>query len=228
MNLDLSHLHHVIVKQIILNGYAPSIETLSKIFQRSNEDVIQCLKDLEEYHGVVLHPKTSEVWAIHPFSSSPTNFWVKSQQGQWWGNCAWCSLGIAAIIKKDVTITTTLGGEDKQIKFEIKNGELITDRPLFIHFPIAMKNAWDNVIFTCSVMQIFSSDTEIVDWCLRHNFCKGDVQPMENIWNFAKVWYGNHLCEDWKKWTSEQAKLIFEQFNLVSDIWEISSTKSRF
>ncbi|CAF4193755.1 unnamed protein product, partial [Rotaria sordida] len=52
---------------------------------------------------------------------SPTNFWVESAKGQWWGNCAWCSLGIAAIINEDVTITTTLGGESKQIKFAIKD-----------------------------------------------------------------------------------------------------------
>jgi len=152
------------VKEIISNGYSPTIESLSKIFHRSEEDIIKCLKDLQEYHGVVLHPKTSEVWVIHPFSLSPTNFWVKSNQGQWWGNCAWCSLGIAAIINSDVTITTTLGGENKQISIEIKDGEIISDKTLFIHFPIAMKNAWDNVIFTCSVMQIFSCESDVVPY----------------------------------------------------------------
>ncbi|CAF1494937.1 unnamed protein product [Rotaria sordida] len=141
MNLDISHLHHVLLKEIILNGYGLSIETLCDIFQRSKEDLIQCLKDFEEYHSVVLHPKTSEVWVIHPFSLSPTNFWVESAKGQWWGNCAWCSLGIAAIINEDVTITTTLGGESKQIKFAIKDGKLIKDECLFVHFPIAMRNA---------------------------------------------------------------------------------------
>ena len=113
MDLNVSHLHYVIIREIISSGYAPAIDGLSTIFQRSKEDILQCLKDLEEYHGVVLHPKTSEVWIIHPFALSSTNFWVKSNQGQWWGNCAWCSLGIASILKEDVTITTTLGGEDK-------------------------------------------------------------------------------------------------------------------
>ncbi len=228
MNLDVSHLHYTLIKEIISNGYSPTIESLSKIFHRSKEDIIKCLKDLQEYHGVVLHPKTSEVWIIHPFSLSPTNFWVKSNQGQWWGNCAWCSLGIAAIINSDVTITTTLGGENKQISIEIKDGEIISDKTLFIHFPIAMKNAWDNVIFTCSVMQIFSCESDVDDWCKRHNYTKGDVQPIENIWNFAKIWYGNHLSQNWTKWTNEQAKSIFEQFNLTNDIWKIPQTNKTF
>jgi hypothetical protein len=228
MNLDISHLHHIILKEIILNGYAPTIETLSKIFDRSKEDIIECLKDLQEYHGVVLHPKTFQIWVIHPFSLSPTNFWVKSNQGQWWGNCAWCSLGIAAIIKEDVTITTTLGGEYKQINIQIKDGEIVPNQSLFIHFPIAMKNAWDNVIFTCSLMQIFCSESEIDDWCKRHQYSKGDIQPIENIFNFAKIWYGNHLEQDWKKWTNEQAKEIFQKFNLIHDIWNIPSTNKTF
>lgn len=228
MNLNVSQLHHVLIREIISNGYSPSIETLSNIFQQPKENIIQCLKDLEEYHGVVVHPKTSQVWVIHPFALSPTNFWVKSNKGQWWGNCAWCSLGVAAIIKEDVTITTTIGGEDRQIKFYIENGEIITGESLFIHFPVPMKNAWDNVIFTCSSMLIFSSESEIEDWCQRHQYPKGDVQPIENIWNFSKVWYGNHLAQEWTKWTNEQAKEIFQKFNLTSEIWDIPQTNKTF
>lgn len=228
MNLAVSQLHYTILSEIVANGYAPTVDNLAAIFQRSKDDTIKCLKDLEEYHGVVLHPKTSEVWIIHPFSLSPTNFWVKSSKGQWWGNCAWCSLGIASIIKEDVTITTTLGGENKQITFQIKDGKILSDQPLFIHFPIPMKNAWDNVILTCSVMLVFSSEEEIEHWCQHHHYPKGDVQTIENIWNFAKVWYGNHLDQHWTKWTNEQAKDLFQQFNLTHDIWKIPDTKKTF
>ncbi|UJR11468.1 hypothetical protein I4U23_015647 [Adineta vaga] len=228
MELNLSHLHHILIKEIVQNSHVPTIANLSTIFQRSKEDIIQCLKDLEEYHGVVLHPKTSEVWIIHPFSLSPTNFWVESSQGQWWGNCAWCSLGIAALLNQDTTITTTLGGESKQIKIHIKDGQLIANERLFIHFPIPMRNAWDNVVFTCSVMQVFTSESEVDNWCQRHQILKGDIQSIENIWNFARVWYGNHLNQNWAKWTNEQAKSIFAEFNLTHDIWRIPQTNSRF
>lgn len=228
MELNVSQLHHILLKEIISNGYAPSIENLSTIFQQSKEKIIQCLKDLEDYHGVVLHQKTSQVWIIHPFSLSPTNFWVKTNRRQWWGNCGWCSLGIAAIIKEDVTVTTTIGGEDRQIRFYIKDGKIITDESLFIHFPIPMKNAWDNVIFTCSSMLIFSSESEVDDWCQRHQYSKGDVQSIENIWNFAKIWYGNHLSPQWTKWTNEQAREIFQKFNLTNEIWDIPQTNKTF
>lgn len=228
MEISLSRLHHTLLTDIIKDGYAPSIETLAAKFQQPKETVVGHLKDLEDYHGVVLHPKSSEVWVIHPFSLAPTNFWVESDQGRWWGNCAWCSLGIVALLKKDATITTTLGGETEQIQIQIRNDQVITTRPLFVHFPIPMKNAWDNVIFTCTLMQIFQSEGAVDDWCRRHRLPKGDIQPLEHIWNFAQVWYGNHLDENWAKWTFDQAKDIFERFQLNHNVWQLPGTKDRF
>ena len=181
MEISLSHLHHTLLTDIIKDGYAPSIEALAEKFQQPQETVIRRLRDLEEYHGVVLHAKSSEVWVIHPFSLAPTNFWVESNQGRWWGNCAWCSLGIVALLKTDATITTTLGGETEQIQIQIKNGQVITTRPLFVHFPIPMQNAWDNVIFTCTPMQICPSAEAVDAWCQRHRLPKGDIQPLDHI-----------------------------------------------
>jgi hypothetical protein len=121
-----------------------------------------------------------------------------------------------------------LGGEDKQISFDITNGKIVSDQLLFIHLPIPMKNAWDNVVFTCSVMLIFSSEDDIDNWCTRHHFSKGDVQSIENIWNFAQVWYGNHSSQQWTKWTNEQAKDIFQRFHLTHDVWKIPQTNKNF
>ena len=187
-----SNLHYSIIKGIIDNGFAPSVDELSKTLKATKNDIENGLKDLQDYHGVVLHPNETKVWVIHPFSLAPTNFYVRSKKGEWWGNCAWCSLGIAALLKDDVTITTTIGAETKQVEINIINGQ-IQEKNYFIHFPIPMKNAWDNVVYTCSNMLVFESEEQIDDWTKKHNILKGDVQPIENIWNFSKKWYGNHL-----------------------------------
>ena len=136
-----SNLHFSIIKSIIEKGYEPSVDDLSETLKSTKNEIIKGLKKLEEYHGVVLHPNQTKVWAIHPFSLAPTNFYVKSREGEWWGNCAWCSLGIAALLKDDVKITTTIGAETKQIQINIIDGE-IQEKNYYIHFPIPMKNAW--------------------------------------------------------------------------------------
>ena len=221
------YLHYTIIKHIIDEGFAPGVHTLSVILKTDVSEIEKGLYALQDYHGVVLHPNEPKVWVIHPFSLAPTNFLVKSFKGEWWGNCAWCSLGIAALLKENVTITTNLGAHEEQVVIHIINGE-VQEKNLYIHFPIAMKNAWDNVIYTCSNMLVFRDEEQINYWTKRHNIPKGDIQPIANVWEFSKKWYGNHLNPDWKKWTMQEAKEIFLQFNLTNKIWDIATSGSRF
>jgi hypothetical protein len=222
-----SILHYQIIKFIIKNRYAPNVAELSEIMESPEKEISIGLKKLQEGHGIVLHPNSYKIWVIHPFSLAPTNFLVKNNQKEWWGNCAWCSLGIAALLNDDVTITTTIGANDKQISIHIKDGKVLENN-LFIHFPIPMKNAWDNVIYTCSTMLLFENEDQINEWSSKHKIPKGDVQPIEKICEFSKVWYGNHLNPKWKKWSSEEAKEIFRKFNLTHEIWDIPVSNTRF
>ena len=203
------------------------MEDLSKLLKKSKEEIVEGLHNLQEYHGVVLHPNEPKIWVIHPFSLAPTNFYVQSQKGEWWGNCAWCSLGVAALLKEDVKISTSIGGETKRIEINIINGE-IQEKNYLIHFPIPMKNAWDNVIYTCSNMLIFENEQQVEIWSKKHNIPKGDIQPIENIWNFSKKWYGNHLDPNWNKWTMEEAKELFKEFELDNEIWHLGDSTERF
>ncbi|MDQ3847264.1 MAG: alkylmercury lyase family protein [Bacteroidota bacterium] len=221
------NLHYTILKYIIDNGFAPDVETLSEMLKAKGSEVEQGLYALQEYHGVVLHPNEPKVWVIHPFSLAPTNFLIRSAKGVWWGNCAWCSLGIAALLKEDLTITTRLGAYDEQIVIHITDGEVL-EKNLYIHFPIPMKKAWDNVIYTCSNMLVFKDEEQINSWTKRHNIAKGDIQPISHVWEFSKTWYGNHLNPEWKKWTMEEAKALFTQFNLTNEIWNLETSNARF
>ena len=225
--INYSVLHHRILRHFVEAGHPPSVDELSASLNQPREAVVAGLQELQDYHGVVLHPGTSEIWIIHPFSAAPTNFWVEGGGRSWWGNCAWCSLGVAALVGGDVTITTTLGGESKQVKVRIVGGKL-QDKGYLVHFPIPMKQVWDNVIYSCSAMLLFESEAAINDWSLRHRIPRGDVQSLSNIWEFAQVWYGRHLDEHWSKWSAAEARVLFERFGLVGAVWEIPAAASRF
>ena len=220
-------LHYTIIRHIIDNGFAPDANMLAVLLHTDISEVEKALYALQDYHGVVLHPNEPKVWVIHPFSLAPTNFLVRSQRGLWWGNCAWCSLGVAALLKENVTITTRLAAYDEQIIIHIINGE-VQEKNLYIHFPVAMKKAWDNVMYTCSNMLVFKDEEQIDEWTQRHNIPKGDIQPINNIWEFSKKWYGNHLNPAWEKWSMQEAKDIFGQFNLSGRIWDLESSGERF
>jgi hypothetical protein len=225
--IELGKLHSHILNHIIDRGFAPELSDLKTTFNCSVEDAKASLVALQEYHGIVLHPNQDKIWVIHPFSLAPTLFTLKSIRGIWWGNCAWCSLGAAALLAEDVSITTTFGGHDQQVTVHIKNGAL--DRnDLFVHFPIPMAKAWDNVIYTCSNMLLFQNEAEVDSWSIRHNIPKGDLQPISRIWEFSKVWYGKHLNVDWKKWNTKEAKELFQKFELTSRTWDLEESGKRF
>ena len=222
-----SSLHHRIFSHFIKVGNAPSIDDLAAGLDQPRGAVVEGLKALQEYHGVVLHPGSSEIWVIHPFSTAPTPFWVQGAKRAWWGNCAWCSLGIVALLKEDATITTTLGGETHQVSLRIEGGRL-RDEGYLVHFPVPMKQAWDNVIYTCSTMLLFDSEVAIDRWCRSHRVPRGDAQPVAKVWEFAKTWYGRHLDEDWAKWSAAEARALFARFGLRGSIWDIPEVASRF
>ncbi len=222
-----SNLHYFLIREVIEKGYAPNNKLIAKYFDISLLEVEKALYNLQEIHGVVLHPNEPKVWVIHPFSLAPTNFYIKSKNGQWWGNCAWCSLGVAALIGSDLTISTTIGAEGTPITIHIKDGEIL-EKNLIIHFPTPMKKAWANVIYTCSTMLVFENEMQVKDWSKRHNIPKGDIQPIEKIWGFSKSWYGDHLNPEWTKWTKEEAKKIFAEFELKHPIWNLREENERF
>lgn len=91
-----------------------------------------------------------------------------------------------------------------------------------------MKKAWDNVMYTCSNMLVFENEKQIDTWTQQHRISKGDIQSIENIWNFSKEWYGNHLNPQWEKWTVSEAKQLFQKFGLTHDIWHLEVSKERF
>jgi hypothetical protein len=227
MTLTHGVLHATIARHFLERGTAPTIAQLGAQLALDHATVADALQALAAYHGVVLHPGSGEIWAMHPFSAAPTAFWVESARGGWWGNCAWCALGIVALLDADATITTTLGGESEQVVLGVKDG-VVTPSEYCVHFPVPMARAWDNVVYACSTMLVFASPAAVDAWCARHAMPRGDVQSVATVWAFARAWYGRHLDPAWTKWTTDEARALFNRFGLTGPTWQLPSSSGRF
>jgi hypothetical protein len=225
--LTHASLHYAILRHFVDRGYAPSHAELMAAFGVDAESMTRALQGLAAYHGAVLHPHAPEVWVIHPFSTAPTLFTVRHGGRQWWGNCAWCSLGIAALLGgSGVTIDTTLGAEGRHVTIHVDNHRV--QESLVVHFPIPMARAWDNVIFTCATMLMFEDQTAIDAWSKRHALPRGDAQPVQTVYDFAREWYGRHLDPEWQKWSSDEARNLFERFGFRGPVWDLPRSGERF
>jgi hypothetical protein len=222
-----SILHYHILKSFVERGAAPAITELAVTLGESPDAVRDALVALEEHHGAVLHPVSKEVWAAHPFSAAPTNFWVENAAGGWWANCAWCAMGVVHLVGGTAAVTTTLGARTKQVTVHITDGEL-NDAGFLVHFPVPMARAWDNVVYACSTMLLFDSEASIAEWCRRSRIPRGDVRPLDRVLELAKVWYGRHLDPDWTKWSATQAAALFRRFGLDGPVWQIAEAADRF
>lgn len=205
----------------------PSRDELQARLGCSSEELDRAFEDLAGLHGVVLHPSSHDVWAIHPFSLAPTPFLVESGEKKWWGNCAWCSLGIAVLVGGPCFITTTLGAESEQVRLTVENGQ-VNRNDLVVHFPIPMTRAWDNVVYTCSTMLLFRDENHVAEWSARHRIPRGDVQPVPKVLELAKRWYGEHLRPDWTKKSIAEARAIFADLGFAHPVWSLPSQEGRF
>ena len=221
-------LHYELIRGLVETCSIPSRDELeARLSCSTSEELDRAFEDLAELHGIVLHPASHDVWAIHPFSLAPTPFLVESGEKKWWGNCAWCALGIAVLVGEPCLITTTLGAESEQVQLAVENGQ-VNRSDLVVHFPIPMTRAWDNVIYTCSTMLLFKDERHVADWSARHRIPRGDIQPVAKVLELARRWYGEHLRPDWKKKSIAEARAIFADLGFAHPVWSVPSKAERF
>lgn len=202
-------------------GYAVEPELIATEVGLSIAEIEKGLIRLADAHALLLHPKEVKLWAVHPFALAPGSCWVKTARMGYWANCLYCAFGIAAALRADATIFTSMGGEEERVQYEIKDGVLTSTTGIF-HLSTPVSKWWDNVIFACSSFQPFSNEEALADWCKRHHFPRGAVLSMEQLWGFAKDWYGDYLEKPWRKRSAEEVKAIFQSHGLVGSFWEIT------
>ncbi len=227
-NSTPGRLHYELIRSLVEMCSIPSRDELkTRLGCVSSDELDQVFEALAELHGVVLHPSSHDVWAIHPFSLAPTLFLVEAGDKKWWANCAWCALGIAVLVGEPCRITSTLGAEGQRIQLEVAEGG-VNPSNVVVHFPIAMTQAWDNVVYTCSMMLLFNDEAQVADWCARHQLPRGDVQPVATVLELAKRWYGEHLNPEWTKKSTAEARDIFAGLGFTHPVWSLPSTEERF
>ncbi len=56
----------------------------------------------------------------------------------------------------------------------------------------------------------------------------GDIRPVDQIRQFSREWYGQHLNTDWRRWTVTEASEMFARHGLEGPISTLQATRERF
>ncbi|MBI2519289.1 MAG: hypothetical protein HYV97_02680 [Bdellovibrio sp.] len=226
-NID-SQVHCELINELIEKGSCPFPFDLSERLKVAVCEIESSFLRLAENHALVLHPGTTRVWVIHPFSVSPTTTWVETDERGWWAPCLWCAFGMAFLLKGEVRIHSRLGGRERLALFRIMDGVLAEGSEYVIHFSIPPRDAWENVHHFCACVQPFRNEEEIPAWCKAHGLPLGESITPNVLLALARVWYGGHRNPDWIKWNARDAQRIFGEVGLNGPFWDLGSHDGRY
>jgi hypothetical protein len=129
------------------NCRAPSFQEIAGLLNAAEEDVRVSFHRLHERHMILLEPGTDAIRIANPFSAIPTRYKVKSGRKEWWANCAWDSLGIAAALKINVHIEATYPDIPEIVELQVNNGA-VDGKNQVVHFPLPFRHWYDDLVYT--------------------------------------------------------------------------------
>lgn len=145
-NFDLQ-VRYQIYRFFADNCTAPSYQQIAKLLNAENENVRASFYKLHERHMIFLEHNSDSIRMANPFSAIPTRFKVFSGNRQWWANCAWDSLGIAAALKIDVQIKANYPDSPETVDLQV-NGGIVDGKKHVVYFPLPCGQWYNDLIFT--------------------------------------------------------------------------------
>ncbi|KAJ6443516.1 AIF-like mitochondrial oxidoreductase (Nfrl) [Purpureocillium lavendulum] len=213
---------------------------------RDETSVRRGLARLEQLHHLTLYgadvPSPTPIAMAHPFSHLPTPYLVKAGDGRaWWANCAWCALGLAAMLypdaapgaNTDVAVSVhalTAPAGALTVLTVTRDGNLVVppqhrtdtgaeEYDLHAVFSAPPSRWWADVRFACGTIQLCATRAEAEAWPRRHGFLDGDAVRLDALWRLAKAWYQDKHRYDYERKTPAQREVLFRELGLTSAYW---------
>jgi hypothetical protein len=138
----------VVYEFMVGNTRPPSIEEIGAQLQLSYDDARATLHRLNDAHMLLLRPGTDDILMAHPLSGIPTPFRVYAGDQLLYANCAWDTLGIAAMVKRDVQVEAVEAFSGEAISYQVVDGDLQADDDLLVNYALPFAQWYDDLIHT--------------------------------------------------------------------------------
>ena len=145
--LDLRIRNHVYAAFVAEGRAQTTAETATALGLAENE-VTAAYRRLEDAHALVLHPGTTELRMLNPFSVVESPHRVDAGGRSWFANCAWDALGIPGALHTDGVVGSECPDCGEPLELEVSGGELVRGSELLVHFVVPARRWWDDIVFT--------------------------------------------------------------------------------
>ena len=129
------------------NERPPTPHDTSTAFSFSVDEAEIIFQRLNDHHHIFLEPQSTTLRMANPLSAVPTNYRVRVKDKSLWANCAWDSLGIAAMLDTDVEVEAVGPLSGGIFRYGVRDGQL-ENADFVVHFSIPANQWYDNLIHT--------------------------------------------------------------------------------
>jgi Alkylmercury lyase len=145
--LDLRIRNHLYAS-FVAGGRAHTTAETGAALGLAEPDVADAYRRLHDAHALVLHPGTTEIRMLNPFSAVETPHRVEAGGRSWFANCAWDALGIPAALHTYGAVSSECPDCGEPLELEVRGGELVRGADLLVHFVVPARHWWDDIAFT--------------------------------------------------------------------------------
>ncbi len=126
---------------------APTTADLAAQLGRSDGDVRDSFHRLADARALVLNADGVTIAKALPFCAEPTRFRFHSGGVTYYGNCAWDTFGLAAMLGGNGRISSACGDCAAPFELDLSSGELARTDGL-LHFAVPAADWWEDIFFT--------------------------------------------------------------------------------
>jgi hypothetical protein len=132
----------------VANGQPPTVADAAQKFGIDEAEAKAAYQRLNDVSQLFLEPHTHQIRMANPLSAVPTDYRVQVN-GVWlYANCAWDTVGIAALCHSDAQVEATLPVSREKITYQVVDGELQAADNLKVHIPLPARRWYENLIHT--------------------------------------------------------------------------------
>jgi alkylmercury lyase-like protein len=145
-SVDAVDLRVFIYDWIVAHGEPPLTQDIGAHIGVSPAEAREAIANLNIGKAVLCDPATGEIWMAGPFAAKETPYHVFGSRASWWANCAWDSLGIAAIVNEDVVIEGSCADCGDPMRIRVKRGAVQGDG--LVHLLLPMRDWYRDIGYT--------------------------------------------------------------------------------
>jgi hypothetical protein len=180
-----------ILREFAEKGSPPTAEDVMREFDMSLLDVIQIFSKLNEFDLIYLDGK--EIRGAYPFSRDPTAHEVSYEGGSVYAMCAIDALGIASMLKKDISISSFCDHCGKTIEIEIKDGKIAKKEPKETLIWVGMRYDERAATSVCTKMVFLASEKHLEEWKKENPDEKGTPLEVEEALYVGRGLFENRM-----------------------------------